>query len=237
MTTIIREMIDGLSCLVMAPADAADPDAVIMLLHGWGSDASDMMGLAPMLAERCPSALILAPDGPAPCPANPAGRQWFDLGMTAAPLDDGPDEAQPMLDALVTTLMQRHNLGPNRLVLAGFSQGCMMALHCGLRFADDNGRGIAGIIGFSGALLAPDRLAAEIRNRPQVLLVHGMADPVVPPQALDLAEKVLSDNDVAVSVLRREKLEHGIDAEGLTAALDFLAVVLDDTGKPVKSAK
>ena len=65
---------------------------------------------------------------------------------------------------------------PARTILFGFSQGTMMALHVGLR----RQTALAGIVGFSGRLLAPERLAAEIGARPPVLLIHGDQDPMVP---------------------------------------------------------
>jgi phospholipase/carboxylesterase len=81
---------------------------------------------------------------------------------------------------------------------------------------------VAGIVGFSGLLVAPDRLAGEIASRPPVLLVHGEADPVVPFAALAASEKGLADLEVPVRSLPRPGLGHSIDEAGLRAAVSFL---------------
>ena len=70
-------------------------------------------------------------------------------------------------------------VAPARTVLVGFSQGTMMALHVGLRRREP----LAGIVGFSGRLLEPQRLPAEVGTAPPVLLVHGERDRLVPVAA------------------------------------------------------
>jgi phospholipase/carboxylesterase len=94
----------------------------------------------------------------------------------------------------------------------------MMALYGGLRRAAPP----AAILGYSGALLAPESLAAEIAGRPPVLLVHGEADDIVPVQATRMAEAALRAAGVPVQALYRSGLAHGIDAAGLAAGLRTL---------------
>jgi phospholipase/carboxylesterase len=98
----------------------------------------------------------------------------------------------------------------------------MMSLYVGLRRA----RAVAGILGYSGALIGAETLAAEVRSKPRVMLVHGDADPVVPFQALALAERALEAAGVAVETLTRPGLAHGIDEEGLKEGARFLKEVL-----------
>ena len=219
MATIIRENKAGLSVLVRQ-TDAAPADSLILLLHGWGADAADLMDLSPALASRFPGAVVAAPDGPAPCAANPMGREWFDL--TGATLDNGPDEAMPQLKELISILLEDHGLGYDRLALIGFSQGGMMALHTGLRMAEP----VAGVVSFSGALLAPEKLEDEKTASPRVLLVHGKDDEVVPWQAMMIAESMLKSVDVDVTASTREGLGHGIDGKGFEEAMAFLSVTL-----------
>jgi phospholipase/carboxylesterase len=104
----------------------------------------------------------------------------------------------------------------------GFSQGTMMSLYVGLRRA----KPVAGIVGFSGALIGAERLAQEIRSRPPVLLVHGDADPVVPPQAHPAAVAALQASGIAVETLVCPGLGHSIDEAGLHRAGEFLRRVL-----------
>ena len=96
-----------------------------------------------------------------------------------------------------------------------------MSLHVGLRRT----AALAGILGYSGMLVGPERLAAEIGSRPPVLLIHGDADPVVPFSSLGLAGGELEANGVGVGSHVCSGLGHGIDAEGLRLGVEFLARV------------
>jgi phospholipase/carboxylesterase len=108
------------------------------------------------------------------------------------------------------------------LLLVEFSQGTMMALHVGLR----REKALAGIIGISGILVAPDSLPAEIRSRPPVLLIHGTADDVVPFRSLDLAAKALAAAQVPVETHVSQGVGHTVGQDGLAAAATFAARVL-----------
>lgn len=219
MATIIRDQKAGLSTLVRTP-DEGKAEQLIMLLHGWGADAADLMELAPALTSRFPQAVFAAPDGPAPCSANPMGRQWFDLG--GGSIDAGPYEAQPMLAEAMAELLADHHLEYSQAVLIGFSQGGMMALHVSLRLPQP----IAAVVSFSGALLAPEKLEAEKTATPPVMLIHGEADEVVPVQALTIADAVLKANAVDVETVPLPGLGHGIDANGLEQACRFMDTAL-----------
>ena len=161
------------------PAASGTATSLVIFLHGYGADGSDLIGLADPLAPHLPDTRFLAPNAPERCPGNPLGYQWFPI-----PWLDGTPEAAARASAvrsygLLDTWLDEvaaEGPGPERTVLVGFSQGTMMALHVGLRRAAP----LAGIVGFSGRLLDPQQLATEITARPPVLLVHGDQDPVVP---------------------------------------------------------
>src|SRR5205823_8095247 len=121
-----------------------------------------------------------------PCGQAPTGRQWFPLTFRN-PEERwvGVNQAAPMLNRFLDAELARRKLPPSALALVGFSQGTMMAHHVGLRRAVAP----AAIVGYSGMLVfaseaAPEALAAEIRSRPPVLLIHGDRDDLIPPQAL-----------------------------------------------------
>ncbi len=220
MTKIIREQKKDLSVLVQKPD--TDINALILLLHGWGADAADLMDFAPLLAQHFPHAVIASADGPSPCVANPSGRQWFDL--TGAALDDGPYEALPSLKTLIEMMTEEYGLKYKQVALIGFSQGGMMALHTALRLDET----IAGVVSFSGALLAPDKLESEKTASPEVMLIHGKKDEVVPYQALTIAAAVLKANAIEAASVTRDELGHGIDEVGLKEAVDFLKAGFGD---------
>jgi phospholipase/carboxylesterase len=193
---------------------------LVVVLHGLGADGEDLIGLAPNWAETLPHAAFVAPDAPAACDMAPYGRQWFSLqDRTPARIEAGVRAVAPMVDAFLDAELVRWGLPDAAMALGGFSQGCMMALFTGLR----RRAAPAVLLGYSGALVAGDRLAAEITVRPPVLLVHGEADDVVPVTASRLAEQALRAAGVPVEVLYPPGLAHGIDAAGLAAGTAALA--------------
>lgn len=215
-----RPMVDG---LVLPPPDGAPATAALALLHGYGADAHDLAGLVPALAPRLPGILFLAPHAPFPCEGAPFGRQWFGLSdLDPRRLLEGARIAAPLLGAFLDAQLAAHGVPANRLVLAGFSQGALMALHVGLR----RDPAPAGIVAWSGWLAGPETLAAERRGAPPVLLVHGTEDTVVPYQAMGLAEAALRAQGVPVETLSRPGLGHGIDQPALDRATAFIITVL-----------
>jgi phospholipase/carboxylesterase len=198
----------------------ATPKRAVVLLHGLGADGNDLFGLVPALAPALPDTAFFSPDAPFPCDMAPFGRQWFSLQTrTAEAIEAGVAAAAGILDAFLDETLARLGLDAGRLALVGFSQGTMMSLYVGLRRATP----LAGIVGYSGRLVGT---ASEFKSKPSVLLVHGDADQVVPPDSLPLAVRALEQAGVPVEAVTRPGLGHGIDEEGLRRGRDFLAKVL-----------
>jgi phospholipase/carboxylesterase len=208
-----------------APASGTTRSAVVFL-HGYGADGSDLLGLAEPLVPHLPDTLFLAPDAPDRCTVNPMGWQWFPIpwidGSSEAASAEGMARAVADLDAWLDGVLEAEGLTPAQLALVGFSQGTMMALHVAPRRAAP----VAGVVGFSGRLLAPERLAAEAVSRPPVLLVHGDADDVVPPDAMPEAGEALQAAGFTVYGHVMRGTGHGIAPDGLSVALSFLRDVL-----------
>ena len=201
--------------------------AVVVLLHGYGAHGDDLIALADAWRPALPNTAFVAPNAPQPSPGMYGGLQWFALSMRdPSEYWRGVASAQPLLDRFLDAELARHGLGPERLVLVGFSQGTMMALHVGVR------RPIApaGIVAYSGLLAGPEHLA-ETQARPPVLLVHGEADDLIPVEALHAAREALAAAGVPVEWHVRPRLGHGIDPEAQWLAKNFIAQVLRDTGK------
>ena len=213
-------MAETLEGPVLGPAAGGAPEQVIVFLHGVGADGNDLIGLAPSFQRTLPGALFLSPHAPFPFDLAPEGRQWFSIRDLRFRLD-GVRRAAPILDAFIDETLETHGLGADRLALVGFSQGTMMSLHVGLRRAAP----LACILGYSGMLVGPERLAAEIKSRPPVMLVHGDADPVVPYSSLAEAVGALEANGLDVGFHVCSGLGHGIDAEGLEQGMEFLGRV------------
>jgi phospholipase/carboxylesterase len=216
-------MLGKLSGPSRPPASGGKPKRLVILLHGLGADGNDLIGLAPYWAPLLPEAEFVSPNAPFPCDMAPYGYQWFSAqDRSPATVLAGVRAAAPMLDAFIDESLAERGLGDADLALVGFSQGTMMSLFVGLRRAQP----AAGILGFSGRLLAPELLASELRSRPRVLLVHGTEDPLVPYASLAAAEAALKEVGVPVETLICPGIGHSIDENGLRRGGMFLRDVL-----------
>ena len=161
-----------------------DPRAAVIVLHGLGADGSDFEPIARMidLSPVGPVRWVLpsAPMRPVTANGGYVMRAWYDiLGFGGRSPEDevGLRASRDRIDALLERERSR-GVPSRRTVLAGFSQGCAMALLTGLRHPEP----LAGIVGLSGYLPLADATEAErseANRRTPVLLAHGSADPVV----------------------------------------------------------
>jgi phospholipase/carboxylesterase len=199
--------------------------ALVVFLHGYGADGNDLIEIGRAWQGLLPQAAFVSPHAPEPCGQAPVGRQWFPLTFRD-PNERwlGCNKAAPVLETFLDGELKRRNLPASALALVGFSQGTMMALHVGLRRATAP----FAIVGYSGLLTVPpdgnvEKVAAEIRSRPPVLLVHGDRDDLIPVQALFHAASGLGALGVAVEWHMSQGTGHGIDQEGLRHGGEFLA--------------
>ncbi|MDA7430739.1 dienelactone hydrolase family protein [Primorskyibacter aestuariivivens] len=197
--------------------------SVVIFLHGYGANGADLLGLADLLGEHLPDTLFLSPDAPENCAGAPFGYQWFPIpwidGSSQEEAEAGMARAVEDLNAYLDSVMVDEDVLPEQVALFGFSQGTMMSLHVGPRRDDE----MAGIVGFSGRLLAPELLEDEVVNKPPILLVHGDQDDVVPVRSLPEAAEALQKagfKEVYAHIMKGTA--HGIAPDGLGVALAFL---------------
>ena len=213
------------------PAAAGRTGQLVVFLHGYGADGNDLIELGRQWRALMPEAAFVSPHAPERSPSSPMGRQWF--ALSSAPPDDsgggeerwnGAVKARPAIDAFLDAELQRLGLDDSKLALVGFSQGCMMALHVGLR----RPQAPAAILGFSGLLVGPERLGeATARDSrglpPPILLVHGDQDPLIPFDAMFMAAEALAGASIPTQWHLSLGIGHGIDNEGLRQGGLFLA--------------
>jgi len=157
---------------------------LVTLVHGYGADGQDLIGLARHWQDMLPTVAFAAPNAPERIQGGP-GYQWFPISrIDPHEMKKGVEVAGPGLDDYLDAELARLGLGPDRLALVGFSQGTMLSLHVGLRRAVKP----VAIVGFSGLLPGPPPPNVDI---PPILLTHGDSDTVIPPQAMFLAANQL----------------------------------------------
>jgi phospholipase/carboxylesterase len=207
----------------LAPASGKATHLVV-LCHGYGADGNDLIGLAQAWRAMLPTVAFVAPNAPERCAAGP-GYQWFPISkLEPDAMRGGVMAAGGALDRFLTDECARLGLADDRLALVGFSQGTMLALHVGLS------RDIAGIVGYSG--LAVSDPAPRPEGFPPVLLVHGDADPLVPPDYLFDSAIRLGRAGVGVQWHLSAGLAHGIDEPGLVLGGQFLSLALRGSLQP-----
>ena len=207
---------------------------LVILLHGWGADGSDLAPLAPSLLEPASVAsenisanhqissgsAVFVPDAPDVCSANPFGRQWFELSDPASGIGRNASACSQTADfiaAMLDSLSMRMGYASDQIVLGGFSQGGMVSLTAGVGYE----KPLAGLFCLSGAWLTSGQICHQPAELP-VFLAHGVLDPVVPFACMTKAEAELKKVGLKPQTLQREQMAHGIDPEMIEALGHFI---------------
>jgi phospholipase/carboxylesterase len=209
---------------------APDPSASIIWLHGLGADGNDFvpivpeLKLAPALAVR-----FVFPHAPVrrvTINNGAAMRAWYDI--SSADLNNRADiagvrQSQTEIEALIAREKSR-GIAASRTVLAGFSQGGVIALHTALRHQER----LAGAIALSTYLVLADKLpeeaAAANRGLP-IFMAHGTADPVVRFEWGDTSRRALAANGYRVD-WHTYRMEHSVCMEEIQAIGAWLVQTL-----------
>jgi phospholipase/carboxylesterase len=168
-----------------APDDASLP--LVIVMHGRGADANDLADLAPLLDRGY---RFLFPNAPKPFEAGPGvtfGFTWFD-GLPPEPRSLA--EARAQFLRFIDEAAARWAPPDGKIVLAGFSQGGVMALDAGFRTPTP----LAGIVVMSGALAEDDLPDLKARREQPLLIVHGVYDDMIPIQFARRARHVLEEH-------------------------------------------
>jgi len=207
--------------LYAAHVPAGDgPFPTVIAIHGWGANAHDLLGLAPLLHGG--RALVLCPQGQVKVPVGGGnyGYGWFQLIPGAPPDVAAFERAATSLRAFVDGAQARYPIDPQRIVPIGFSQGGTMAYDLALR---DPGR-FAGLAALSSWF--PGQLAETLPKLPEhegfpVLVVHGTQDPMLEVERARESRELLRPFGVALTY-REFDMGHEIRPEALRVILKWL---------------
>jgi phospholipase/carboxylesterase len=204
---------------MMPPKSGGTPKQLMVLLHGYGADGQDLISLGFQWRDLWPDMLFVAPNAPTVCDQMPGGFQWF---APEGPLPlrkfTGVPTARDVVVNFLIDLWAQTGISPADTVLAGFSQGAMMALHVGTSLDQQ----LAGIVAFSGAFVPPLGFDSHKFARPPVALIHGDMDAVVDPTLSRQAREALQAEDFDVMLHISPGTAHGIAPDGLDFATSFL---------------
>jgi phospholipase/carboxylesterase len=197
-----------------APADKP-ARALVVMLHGVGSNAQDLLPLADSWSKTLPDVAFSSFDGSERFDGGFGGRQWFSLrDVNEVNRIGRVADAYPALRRMLDAELAHWHLAFDRLSLVGFSQGSMMALH----HAATSNDAPAAVVAYSGRLASPITATA----RTPLTLVHGVEDAVIPVLELERAANAFSDAGFAVGAFALPGIGHTISAEGLMLGRDAL---------------
>jgi phospholipase/carboxylesterase len=212
-----------LPCVEVGPAGDAARSSVVWL-HGLGASGHDFEPIAPLLG--CPDTRFVFPHAPNRAVTINMGfvmPSWYDI-RSLEPGAGRECEAQilesaVMIEALIAREYAR-GVPPDKLILAGFSQGGAMALHVGLRHANS----LAGIMVLSAYALLEANIeteAAQANAQTPFLFGHGELDPVVPITRGRRAHELVS-RDGRESLFRSYSMQHEVCPEQIADIADWL---------------
>src|SRR5215203_5283748 len=164
-------------------AASGEPEGLLVLHHGRGTDERDLLGLADLLDPQR-RLRVVTPRAPLTLPGSP-GYHWYLVPRVGYPDRESFEAARQALAELHDGLWEESGLGPERTVLGGFSMGAVMSFAMGLG-ADRPA--VAGILAFSGFVPTVEGWEPSLADRAdtRAFVSHGRRDPVI---GVELAER------------------------------------------------
>jgi len=209
----------SLNTIILEPLNKKKPKNAVILCHGYGGDGKDISILANYWKAHLPDTLFICPDAPEKCAASPTGFQWFDL------MDQTSDQilsksliAESILNKLIDEVKKNNNLSADKIIIGGFSQGCMLSLQTGIKRKDK----INSIVGYSGRIIDIVHLENNIISKPNIILMHGDSDQIVPIDSLLEAKDFFKKNNYEIETKIFKNCEHRIPTEGSSLGLQFI---------------
>ena len=209
----------SLNTTVIKPENDEQIKNAVILLHGYGGDGKDISMLTLNWRRFLKNTVFLCPDAQEKCSINPIGYQWFDLNTEDSKyILQESKKAENILKNYIFEVSDYFKLNYSQICLSGFSQGCMMSLNVGLT----SEKAFSCIVGFSGKIINMQDLSSRIKNKTNILMIHGENDPIVPPNNLLETEDFFIRNKIKIETLMIKNCDHHIPIQASSAALNFI---------------
>jgi phospholipase/carboxylesterase len=208
-------------------ATAGDPEGLLVLHHGRGTDERDLIRLADFL-DPARRLLVVTPRAPLTLPGSP-GYHWYVVPRVGYPDPRTFAAAREALAELHDRLWEESGVGPERTVLGGFSMGAVMSYAIGLGAERP---AVAGILAFSGFVPTVEGWEPSLADRldTRAFVSHGQRDPVIGIEFAERARELLESGGLDVTY-RTSELGHQIDPAHLREASAWLGEVLPRQGR------
>jgi phospholipase/carboxylesterase len=201
---------------------AAEPEGLLVLHHGRGTDEGDLLRLADHLDPR-QRLLVVTPRAPLQLPGSP-GYHWYLVPRVGYPDPETFFAARAALAGLHDRLWEETGVGPERTVLGGFSMGAVMSYAMALGAERP---AVAGLLAFSGFVPTVEGWEPSFVDRAQtrVFIAHGRRDPVIGIEFAQRARELVEAGGLELEY-RESDIGHQIDPSHLADATVWLGEVL-----------
>lgn len=206
-----------------------NPKNLVIFLHGYGSNGANLIELAKEFDHILPEAHFISPNAP----QNWEGGfidcyQWFSLASLGTNdmlrTAQAVKKSNEILRKFINKQLERFKLSPQHLFIVGFSQGAMMSMYQGLSMPQKP----AGIISYSGKLILPEFTGEKTLIKPDICLIHGKQDSVLPFSNFIEAEKILKEQQIPFESHAFDNLDHTIDIHGIRVGMRFIEKILKE---------
>jgi phospholipase/carboxylesterase len=195
------------------------PFPTIFAMHGWGSSAMDLLGLAPFVADG--RFLVICPQGPHEVEIGAVnGYGWYQMRPGSRPDEEKVGPAVEQLLMFIEEASSRYPVDKHKIVVLGFSQGGMMAYNLAMRWPEK----FAALVGIGTAF--PEYLVELISNHETIqqlptMVQHGRADPMLEIARARKSVETLRSLKVPV-IFREYDCGHEVSADGVRDLSGFL---------------
>ena len=208
-----------LNTTIIKPEENEKIDNAVILLHGYGGDGKDISMLTLNWKRFLKNTIFLCPDAHEICTINPSGFQWFDLNTEDSEyILNESKKAENKINQYIEEVKLKYKLNNSQICISGFSQGCMLSINVGLTSNESYNC----IVGFSGKIIDTNDLSLRIKTKPNILMIHGDLDPIVPPSSLLDAKDFFVRNKISIETIMIKNCDHHIPIEASSAALNFI---------------
>lgn len=203
-------------------AAVGDPEGLLVLHHGRGTEETDLLRLADFLDPE-QRLRVVAPRAPLQLPGSP-GYHWYLVPRVGYPDHDSFQAARAALAELHDWLWEETGVGPERTVLGGFSMGAVMSYAMALSAERP---AVAGILAFSGFVPTVEDWQPSLADRTatRAFIAHGRNDPIMEVGFGQRARDLLEAGGLDVTY-RESEIGHQIDPAHLSEATAWLGETL-----------
>lgn len=204
----ITGKIDDLSYVAKAPEKLSKNDPAIIFLHGYGSNENDLFALAPQMPGNYYVFSLRAP-----FKIGADQYQWYEIKRTTGSIEinfEQEEQSRKKLISFIDELVIKYKLNKSKIIVAGFSQGGILAEAIGLTAPEK----VAGVACFSGRFLPelkPMIKAKALLQNKKIFLAHGTQDQLLTINVAEENYKILNELGLKVTY-KKDVIGHSISA-------------------------